>query len=201
MGWIVGIKVVGTLFFFQIKIKTKWNITKTHVSISIWPKNPKTPEMRVTRKIFTQVAANISFNPFSGDVLFPSLATFALFVFLFFCLFACFLKLEIYSDTYSTMRTGEWKKLSTRPISRNRNTFFSWCRQNKNENYAKMRSLVSKNLVNHWLKNVATLPEIYLKTFYWKISLTRSTIIMTLSKKHPFLLELTIFTSMFKFDI
>ena len=36
------------------------------------------------------------FNQFSGDILFSSLVSFALFVFLFFCLFVCFLKIKLY---------------------------------------------------------------------------------------------------------
>ena len=45
-------------------------------------------------------------NQFSGDILYSSLVSFALFVFLFFvCLF--FEIKTIYSDTYS-MRAGEW---------------------------------------------------------------------------------------------
>ena len=115
-------------------------------------KTPKTPEMQVTRKIFTRVAANISFNPFLGDILFSSLVSFALFVFLFFCMFACFLKLEIYSDTYSTMRTDEWKKIVHPTNFQKQEYLFLIMQTKQNWNYAKMRSLVSKNLVNNWLK-------------------------------------------------
>ena len=46
------------------------------------------PEMGVTRKVFTREAANLFFNQFPGDILFPSLVSSHFFVFLgFFCLF------------------------------------------------------------------------------------------------------------------
>ena len=45
-------------------------------------------EMGVTRKVFTREAANLFFNQFPGDILFPSLVSSHFFVFLgFFCLF------------------------------------------------------------------------------------------------------------------
>ena len=62
--------------------------------------------MRVTRKIFTRVAA-IFFKRFSGDILFSSLVSF-------FCILVVFLLVSwffeiknIYSDTHSTMRVGD----------------------------------------------------------------------------------------------
>ena len=50
------------------------------------------PEMHMTRKIITGVAANLFFNRFFGYILFSS---FLLFIF-FFCFFVCFLKLKLY---------------------------------------------------------------------------------------------------------
>ena len=45
-------------------------------------------EMRITRKIFTLVVANLFFlNRFSGDIIFSSLVSYAFFVFLFVCFF------------------------------------------------------------------------------------------------------------------
>ena len=52
--------------------------------------------MRVTRKIFNRVAANLFFNQFSGDILFSSLVSFVFCGLLFFCLFVWILKLKIY---------------------------------------------------------------------------------------------------------
>ena len=82
--------------------------------------------MGVTRKVFTREAANLFFNQFSGDILFPSLVSSPFFVFLFFyvclCLFVPLLFLyscfyvclclffeikKVCSDTHSTMRVGE----------------------------------------------------------------------------------------------
>ena len=55
------------------------------------------PKMRVTRKIFTRVAANLFFNQFSGDILSSSLVSFAFFDSYVFLLFVCcFLKLKMY---------------------------------------------------------------------------------------------------------
>ena len=53
----------------------------------------------------------IFFNRFCGDILFYYLVCFAFFVFLYFCLFVgLFFEIKnIYSDTHSTMRAGEWK--------------------------------------------------------------------------------------------
>ena len=55
------------------------------------------PEMRVTKKIFTQAAANLFFNQFFGDILFFSSVSFAsigsCFLIWFVC---CFLKLIMY---------------------------------------------------------------------------------------------------------
>ena len=49
------------------------------------------PKMGVTRKVFTREAANLFFNQFTGDILFPSLVSSHFFVFLgFFCLFVLF---------------------------------------------------------------------------------------------------------------
>ena len=76
--------------------------------------------MRVTRKIYTGVAASFIFiNRFSRDTLFSSLVYFAFFVCLFFGFFVFFffflpfsLCFEIenkYSDnTHLTMQAGEW---------------------------------------------------------------------------------------------
>ena len=68
------------------------------------------PEIRMTRTIFTQAAANLFiFNRFSRDILFSSLVSFAFFDSCFF-LFVCFMFSEIknvYSDINLTMRTGE----------------------------------------------------------------------------------------------
>ena len=69
------------------------------------------PEMRVTKKIFTQAAANLFFNQFFGDILFFS--SFICFNrFLFFNL-VCLLLFEInnvYSATHSIMWADEsWK--------------------------------------------------------------------------------------------
>ena len=50
------------------------------------------PEMHMTRKIITGVAANLFFNRFFGYIIFSS---FLLFIF-FFCFFVCFLKLKLY---------------------------------------------------------------------------------------------------------
>ena len=65
--------------------------------------------MRVTRKIFNRVAANLFFNQFSGDILFSSLVSFVFCGLLFFCLFVCldFEIKNIYSDTHSAMRAVE----------------------------------------------------------------------------------------------
>ena len=63
------------------------------------------PEMRVTRKISTGRPQICFFNRFSGDIIFSS------FVFFFLGgVFACFLFeiKNIYSDTHSIMRAGEW---------------------------------------------------------------------------------------------
>ena len=47
-------------------------------------------EMRITRKIFTLVVANLFFlNRFSGDIIFSSLVSYAFFVFLFVFLLVC----------------------------------------------------------------------------------------------------------------
>ena len=51
------------------------------------------PEMHMTRKIITGVAANLFFNRFFGYILFSS---FLLFIYFFFCFFVCFLKLKLY---------------------------------------------------------------------------------------------------------
>ena len=49
------------------------------------------------------------FNWFSGDIFFSFLVSFACFVFLFFLLVCLFFEIKnIYSDTYSTLRVGEW---------------------------------------------------------------------------------------------
>ena len=83
------------------------------------------PEMRVTRKIYTQAAANLFFYRFSGDILFSFLISFA-FLFLFFCLFLClfFLKIKVYIPIHIRQcgRVSD-KKIFTRPISRNKTTF------------------------------------------------------------------------------
>ena len=66
------------------------------------------PETRVTRKFFTQVATNLFFNRFSGDIFLSSLVCF-FFVLIF--VVVCLLFLEIknaYSDrTHSTMRASK----------------------------------------------------------------------------------------------
>ena len=66
--------------------------------------------MRVTRKIYTQAAANLFFYRFSGDILFSFLISFAFFilVFLFVSLLVLLENKGVYSDTHSTMRAGEW---------------------------------------------------------------------------------------------
>ena len=47
------------------------------------------PEMGVTRKVFTREAANLFFNQFPGDILFPSLVSSHFFVFLGFFVCLC----------------------------------------------------------------------------------------------------------------
>ena len=61
----------------------------------------------MTNKIFTRAAANFFLNRFSRDILFSSLVSFAVFVFMgfFACLFAFEIK-NICSATQSTMGAG-----------------------------------------------------------------------------------------------
>ena len=84
------------------------------------------PEMWMTSKIFTRAAANLFFL-----IDFLTIFSFLLFLLLFLypcflCLFVClFFEIKnIYSDTHSTMRTGEWWKNFTWPTSGNKTTFF-----------------------------------------------------------------------------
>ena len=84
------------------------------------------PEMRVTKKIFTQAAANLFFNQFFGDILFFSSVSFAsigsCFLIWFVC---CFLKLIMYILLHIRL-CGQMshKRYFTQPISGNKNTFF-----------------------------------------------------------------------------
>ena len=64
--------------------------------------------MRVTRKIYTQAAANLFFYRFSGDILFLISFAFFILVFLFVSLLVLLENKGVYSDTHSTMRAGEW---------------------------------------------------------------------------------------------
>ena len=63
-------------------------------------------------------------NRFSWDILFSSLVSFAFFVFLFFCLFVCFLKLKTYILIHIRLcgRVSD-KKNFTRSFSGNKTTF------------------------------------------------------------------------------
>ena len=84
------------------------------------------PEMRVTKKIFTQAAANLFFNQFFGDILFFSSVSFAsigsCFLIWFVC---CFLKLIMYILLHIRLcGRMSHKRYFTQPISGNKNTFF-----------------------------------------------------------------------------
>ena len=84
------------------------------------------PEMRVTKKIFTQAAANLFFNQFFGDILFFSSVSFAsigsCFLIWFVC---CFLKLIMYILLHIRLcGRMSHKRYFTQPTSGNKNTFF-----------------------------------------------------------------------------
>ena len=67
------------------------------------------PEMRVTRKIFTRAAAKFFLTRFSGYIIFSSLVSFTFLYSCFFVVACLFFEIKnMYSDTHSTMRAGDF---------------------------------------------------------------------------------------------
>ena len=132
--------------FFQGFFRNSLNYTKKKKK-----KNLLFPEMRVTRKIYTQAAANLFFYRYSGDILFSFLIFFAFFI-LVFCLFIClfFLKIKMYIPIHIWQygRVSD-KKIFTRPISGNNTTFIVASRSSLFLEKVNFLKLTIKTGLNH----------------------------------------------------